>query len=504
MRRTIILTILDGWGIGERNQSNPIYLSFPQFINELKKEYFFGALSASGISVGLPWGEPGNCEAGHLSLGTGQIIYQDYPRISLAIQNGSFFKNTLLKDVINYCKKNKSTLHLIGLLSSGKTIACLNHLVALLKLAQLENFYDVFLDLFTDGIDSQESALFLIEKLEKIIDEQNLPGKISSLTGRFFALDSDSSLEIERSYQNLINGRKEERKPKDFLQENYKNNIPDQFIEPVSFGPTIKNNDGVLFFDFKQGIDEKLISHFARDKDKNLFLVTFIPSEKLGAEGAFPPKRITSYLSKVLSENNKIQIKITESLKATEVCSFFNGYKSEILPNEYRVIIPSSSFPYPQENPALKAEQITTKSILSLKEKAYDFILIDYPNPFIIGHSKDFKAALSVVKIIDEQIKKLAQAVEKEEATMIITSDHGCLEKCRDPQTGVLLTSNTANPVPFYLVDKRYRRHFSETEVRENENKIIGILCDIAPTILDLMGLKKTREMDGNSLLPLL
>ena len=503
-KKTVVLTILDGWGVGEKHQSNPIYVAPHPFIDELRKKYFFGVLSSSGISVGLPWGEEGNCEAGHLSLGTGQIVYQDYPRISLAIRNKTFFKNPLLKEIISYCRKNKSNLHLIGLLSSGNIIASYEHIIALLKLAKIENFSNVFLDLFTDGINSKESAYQLLEKLEKASQEEGLTLKISFLSGRFFGIDSNSLTERERAYQTLIRGEKIGLSPKEVLEKNFKNNVADQFIEPVSFGPNIKDNDGVIFFNFNQSANEKLIPYFLNSDYGKMFIIGFVPSEKFSIRGAFPPSMIINYLSKILSEKNKIQIKITESLKTNEICSFFNAYKPEILPNEYRVIVPSSNSPYPQENPKMKAEQITTKAIISLKDKAYDFILINYPNPWSIGKSGDYEAALAVVKIIDEQLKKLSQEVERQKAAMIITSDHGCLEKIKDPMTGLPLTSNTTNPVPFYLIDEKYKRFFTKLDIEKNERAVIGLLCDVAPTILDLMGIEQPPEMDGNSLLPLL
>ncbi len=509
MKQTIVLLILEGWGVGEKNRSNPIYIANLPFFKKIEKEFPHTALKASGIAVGLPWEEKGNSEVGYLCLGTGKIIYQHYPRISLAIKNKTFFENQVLINAFNHSKKYSSAVHLVGLLTAGYSCSHMDHLTALLHLAKQQQVNSVYLHLFTDGIDSPpKSAKQLLIKLKRILEQEKLPGEIASLSGRYYALDQSENWErTERVYKILIGEtKKSDLTPEQLIDNIYSRNLSDQFVPPTLLKQPVKENDAIIFFNFREDVSRQITFPFAlpdycpikTKKIDSLKVVTFTEYDKrFNLPVVFPPQQIKNPLSKILADHNKIQLKITESQKYDNLAVFFNGYIRKPFANEYRITIPSLDVPRPQEFPQLRANEITNRVISSIKERIYDFIVANYANPDIIGHSGDFKAGIEVAKIIDQQLSKIYQEViEKENTIMLITSDHGNMEKMRDPFTGVPLTDHTTNPVPFYLIGKRFK-----TETAAGETRISGIISDVVPTILELMHIPVPEDMDGTSLL---
>jgi len=518
MKKKVILVVLDGWGIGSHDQSNPIYAVKPPVIEEIKKKFPIGCLLASGIAIGLPWGEEGNSEVGHLTIGAGKILYQHFPRISLAIRDGQFFQNQVLKDAFEHAKKNNSSIHFVGLLSSGHVHSSFEHLTALIEFAKRENFERVYLHLFTDGRDSPpRSAPELIQNLEKVFAEKGR-GTIASLSGRFYALDRAQHWDrTERTYKILTGEGKIAENCQQVLTAAYGKNLNDDFIEPTLIGSSphpIQDNDSVIFFEFREESPRQIVGAFAEPdfsnfpvkKFSNLHLVTMTRyDEKFNLPVIFPPEDISEPLGKVLSENNRTQLRIAETEKYAHVTFFFNGYRKEAFPNEFRILVPSINSPHYDQFPEMRAKMLTDRAINSLNEGAYDFILINYANPDTMGHTGNYEAAVKAVKTIDQEISRLLKIVlSQTDTTMIITSDHGNVERMFDPLTGLPETKHDPNPVPIYLVGKEYERNKTEAEIQKSETQNLGTLADIAPTILSLLDIPQPKEMTGNNLLPLL
>ena len=543
MKRTIILAILDGWGVGRTDESNPIFIANPPNINYFKTHFPVGSLQASGISVGLPWNEEGNSEIGHLTLGAGKIIYQYFPKISLAIKDGGFFKNEVLKKAFEHAKKNNSSINLAGLLSNGNVHASIEHLKALIKFAEQESVSRINLHLFSDGRDSDPHSVLSILA--------NLPqDKIASLSGRFYAMDRNENWSRTETAYKVLTGNgpliSDFKDLKSHIQKTYDKNLNDEYIEPILIGlastdvtagkPTpadvvaskltpasatagkpenrgIKDNDAIIFFNFRndrmrqlvKAFIDKQFAQFPVQSFSNLYIATMAEYDKsFNLPIAFEEDIIKTSLGKILSEHNKTQMRIAETQKYPHITYFFNGLREPPYSNEYRVLIPSKMVLRQEEDPAMRANEITNRAIEAIGENAFDFILINYANSDMIAHTGNYEAGLKAVQIIDEQLEKISKASLEQNAVLIITSDHGNLERMFDPLTGMPETQHDPNPVPIYLIAKEFEKQKSEAEAREAERITVGLLSDVAPTILELMGIPQPKEMTGQSLLKFL
>jgi 2,3-bisphosphoglycerate-independent phosphoglycerate mutase len=509
-----VLVVLDGWGEGPKNDSNPIHSANLENMANLRNNFPLGFLQASGISVGLPWGEVGNSEVGHLNLGAGKIVYQYFPRVSMAIQDGSFFKNPALLKSLEHAKKNNSAVNLVGLLSKGSVHSSVEHLNALIKFAKEFGIQKLNVHLFTDGRDSPpNSAMELLSKLpEGALDN------VASLSGRFYAMDRDNQWKRTEMVYNLLLGNGKviaKENIETHLKETYVKNLNDEYIEPVLIGEKrpVQNNDSVIFFNFREDRMKQIVSafisdefnNFPRTKLDNLQITTLTPYDTdFGADVAFPPEKIETPLGKVLSDAGKTQFRITETQKYPHITYFFNGLREEPFKNEYRVLIPSKQSFRPAEHPEMMAPEITNRLIQSIDEGVFDFTLVNFPNPDMIAHTGDFNATVQAVKTIDEQIKKIADICLMKGVSLLITSDHGNAERLFNPQTGEIETQHDPNPVPFILVDKNYEKKKTEEEIAYIAKMPIGVLADVAPTVLELMGIPQPAEMTGKSLMHLL
>ncbi|MEK7143927.1 MAG: 2,3-bisphosphoglycerate-independent phosphoglycerate mutase [Patescibacteria group bacterium] len=506
-KRAAVLVVLDGWGIGPADETNPIFVAEPKNINYIKENFPAGALQSAGISVGLPWNEEGNSEVGHLNLGAGRIIYQYYPRITLAVRDRSFFQNPALKKAFEHAKKNNSAVNIMGLIGGGVVHSSLEHLDALLTFAEKEGVSNVNLHLFTDGRDSPPMSAFDFLK--------NLPQeKIASISGRSLAMDRDGHWErTEKAYQAIVGDGPIIQNCEDHLKKTYENNFNDEFIEPALVGDknrAIKDNDSVIFFNYREDrmrqtisafIDEKF-DHFPVKKFNNLYIVSMTQYDsRFKIPVAFPPEFVETPLSKILADNGKVQIRIAETQKYAHITYFFNGLKEEPFKNEYRVLIPSKRMLRLETHPEMMAKEITARVIEAIEEKAFDFILVNYANPDMIAHTGDFNATVKAIKITDEQIGKILDSCLKNNAFLIITSDHGNAERVIDPLTGLPETKHDPNPVPVYIAAKEFQRKKSATEIKETESITTGILADVTPTILALLKIPKPAEMTGQNLL---
>lgn len=518
MKQACVLVVLDGWGLGRTDNSNPVHVVEPKTIEYFKQHYPMGALQAAGIAVGLPWNEEGNSEVGHLTIGAGKVVYQHYPRITLAIQNGDFFKNKAFDEAFEHVKKNQSSLNIIGLLTEGNIHSSFEHLEALLESAKQHGITEVNLHLFADGKDSRpHSAANLVAQLKSATDRCGI-GRLASLSGRNYGLDRDGHWErTEKAYQAITGTLPVSARPLEaVLAETYANNENDDYLDPTVIGPTahpVSDNDSIIFLDFREDSIRQIASAFIlKDFDKfpvkpfkNLFIATMTDYSKLfPVPVAFPSEVITEPLGKVLADAGKNQMLIAETEKYAHVTYFFNGYRDEPYPNQFKVLIPSRNVVSHDERPEMMAAELATRVVEAVEDRSFQFILVNFANPDVIAHTGNFDAAVAGIKVVDAELGRIVKACEATDTALIVTSDHGHVERMRDPFTGATETSHDTNPVPVYLVVKELYRDKTETEIRQNENEVVGILSDVAPTVLEILGIKKPPEMTGTSLLKLL
>lgn len=507
----VILIILDGWGVAPSGFSNAISQARTPTLRTIEQEYPSCVLQASGIGVGLPWGEEGNSEVGHLNIGAGSVVLQYLPRIIQSIQDGVFFQNKAFKAAALHVKKHASSLHFMGLVSSGSVHSYIDHLYGLLEFARRERIPRVYLHIFTDGKDSppKEAAKFL-RQLEIRLAILG-PGKIATVIGRAYAMDRNENWQAtQKTYELLTQGKgKTVSDAPSYLENSYQEGTNDQYIEPAIITPnTIKDNDAVIFFNFREDsarqltsafIEEKFL-HFPRKKVGNLFFVAMtqydetIPLSRV----AFSPPSVPSPLAQVLEDQGKRQLRIAESEKYAHITYFFNGFREKPYRAEERILIPSFGTPHYEQHPTMQAPKITEKAVEHMA--AFDFTLINFANADMLGHTGDMNATIQGIETIDECIKKILSSKDDETA-LVVTADHGKAEAMLDPHTRQVKTEHTINPVPFYLVQKEKRGRFTLNLTGQPTK---GILADIAPTILALMELPIPKEMSGQSLLPLL
>ncbi|MEK7115117.1 MAG: 2,3-bisphosphoglycerate-independent phosphoglycerate mutase [Patescibacteria group bacterium] len=510
----VILVILDGWGLGAQDATNPIYNIKPNSINYIKSRFPAGALQASGIAVGLPWGEEGNSEVGHLTIGAGKVLYQHFPRISMAIENGDFLKNKILLAAVEHAKKNNSALNLIGILADGNVHASLDHLLALIKLGKENGAEKINLHLFSDGKDSpQKSVLDLLEKIS--LDNQV---KLASLSGRYYAMDRDKHWDrTQICYEAMLGKGTIITDVKIFVEDHYKKGLTDEYIQPVVIGSEnncVKDNDAIIFFNYREDSIRQIAECFANPNFKNfknislkniyLISMTNYFNDGFKTEVAFPPEKIDNSLGKVVADAGKNQLRIAETEKYAHVTYFFNGLKDEPLPKEYRILIPSKGIAHQDEHPEMMASEISNRVIQTIEERSIDFILVNYANADVIAHTGNYDAAMAAVKIIDQELEKLLKTVlGADNTTLVITADHGNVEQMIDPRTGLPETKHNISPVPIYIIAKNLERPAVKTneQIIQSETEPIGLLSDVAPTILELMGIAKPAEMTGESLL---
>lgn len=521
MYKPVFLVILDGWGVNSNEEGNAIKKATLPTIGKLDKNYPLLSLQASGISAGIPWGEPGNSEVGHTIMGSGKIIYQNLPRITLSIQDRSFFANKTLLSAFENAKKNNSTLHLMGLVSDGSVHSSMDHFYALLEMAENQKFKNIRVHVFTDGRDSPpNSGVGVIKKIQEKLAGMEI-GKIASVCGRNWAMDRNNNWDrTEKAYQMLTEGIGEKiSNPIDYLEKSYKQNLSDEYIEPgVVFendAPigTINDGDSVIFFNFREDRARQLTKAFVvpefkkikKEKDLKVDFTTMTEYEKdLPVSIVFPSEKIMNGLGEILSAHGKKQLRIAETEKYAHVTYFFNGGKEEPWPGEDRVLVPSPSVSKYDEEPEMSAAKVTQKAIESIELNKYDFVLMNYANADMIGHTGNMKAAIKAVESIDKSLSILIPKVLESGGCLLITADHGNVEEMKDPYSGQPVTEHSTNPVPLWFVAGDNHRERSENEILKSQTGIHGLLSDIAPTILELMELKEPEEMNGESLLSLL
>jgi 2,3-bisphosphoglycerate-independent phosphoglycerate mutase len=505
MHQSIVLAILDGWGIGRNDESNAIYVAQPKTIAALESQFPVTSLQASGIAVGLPWGEVGNSEVGHLTLGAGKTLYQYYPKITIAIQNKSFFENETLKKACAHAREKNTTLHLAGLLTKGNVHAALEHVKALLALAEKEKVEKVKLHVWADGKDGPPKtfAKLLIELPKE---------KIATIMGRYYAMDRNQNWQLTKTAYDLMTAGAgaavNDLSPA--IEATYAKGLSEEYLPPLRLDTEgrVAPGDALVFWNFREDSMRQIAEAFAKPgfsafplRDlSNLFVATMTPYEKaIPAPAAFLPDIVRTPLGKVLSDRGLIQLRVAEKYKYAHVTYFFNGYEEQPFKGEYRVVVPSLSTAKPEEHPEMQASAITDRIIEALANSSFDFILANYANPDTMAHTANYDASLAAVRVMDKELARLVKALP-EGSALVITSDHGNIEQVLNPTTGLMESQHDPNPVPFYLIANEFRgKKFANANTLATET--MGSLADVAPTILELFGIPQPEEMTGKSLL---
>ncbi len=510
----MILIILDGWGIAKPNKGNAVSLSDTPVIDGLSKKYPYTELCASGRCVGLPSGQPGNSEAGHMNIGAGRLVEQDVIRISRSINDGTFFKNAAFLEAIRHVKKRNGNLHLMGMISDGMSPhSDPDHILALLILARNYGIKNVYIHLFTDGRDSPRYAsLKLVEKLERELKNGEF---IATVMGRFYAMDRKKKWErTEKAYDALTLGCcPNAPRPQAAITESYNRGDSDEFVIPYVItgkdkkSTRIKDNDSVIFFNLRSDRARQLAKTFTQKdfnkknpgsfkRKKVLKNLHFVALTDFGPDldnilTAYPGVDLKKTLPMQLEHLSQLYIAETE--KYAHVTYFFNGGYADPVNGEARMVLPSPNVKSYDETPAMSSKKLTEVIINNLKREKYDFTALNFAAPDMIGHTGNLEAGVKCCEEIDRLLGKIVKQYLRADGTIIITADHGNVEEMINLKTDEIVTNHSDNKVPFILVNKRLK---NKTKLRKD-----GILGDVAPTILDLLGIKKPREMTGKSLI---
>ncbi len=502
----VVLIVLDGWGIGNNPERDATEKADIPFYKSLLREYPHTALGCSGESVGLPEGQMGNSEVGHLNLGAGRIVYQDYARINKAIRDGELPGNPVFAGAMKAAVANNSALHLLGLVSDGGVHSHIKHLYALIDLSLSAGVKKVFIHAFMDGRDTPPaSGIDYIRDLETFIKDKPAV-KIATVTGRYWAMDRDRRWDrIERAYRALVKGEGEKvRSAQEAVEKSYEVNETDEFIKPsvIYDGDkpvgTIQDRDSVIFFNFRADRARELtmalagegFRFFDRGKAPELssYVTMTIYEEDFPFPAAFPHLKLTNIFGGILSRHGLRQLRIAETEKYAHVTYFFNGGEETSFPGEDRCLIPSPKDVATYDlKPEMSAYQLTEELIKRLDRSVYDFVLLNFANPDMVGHTGVMAAAVKACETIDRCLEKIVGKVRSLGGTVIITADHGNCEQMMDNDHPH--TAHTTNPVPFILLKKGLK-------LRDG-----GILADVAPTLLELMEIRKPEEMTGESLI---
>ncbi len=525
--KKIVLVVLDGFGVATYGHGNAIALANPDALNSMVAHYPSLTLLASGPVVGLPWGEMGNSEVGHLNMGAGRIVGQDLPRINESISNGSFFKNEVFLEAINHVKTNNSKLHLLGMVSEGNVHSSSEHLYALLGLAAEQGVKEVYIHMVTDGRDTGEKvALESVQKLISKISEVGV-GKIATIAGRFYALDRGGHWEqTEATYKAMVQGAGAAAdSAEDAILNNYARNIYDEMIPPTvivtrsddgSIHPTatVSANDAVIFFNFRSDRAIQLTEAFMKPElmeiekkhavVENLFFVTMTEYfQDLPVHVAFKAISLKNNLAEVLANSGYKQYHIAESEKYAHVTSFFNGGVNQHLVGEDRTIVQS---PINDKNytdrPQMSGIELADKLVHKILEEDYHFYLANFANADMVGHTGDIEASVKAVQYLDRFLEQIMKATLSIDALLIITADHGNIEEMLDRKTADINKEHTTSPVPMIAIakDLEFNPPKSRSYLSLSGMVPAGIISDISPTILNFFGLEKPKEMSSVSL----
>ena len=508
MKKPTVLLILDGYGERKEKDGNAIALANTPVMDKLKKEFPYVEGQASGLFVGLPDGQMGNSEVGHMNMGAGRIVYQELTRITKAIEDGDFFENKALKEAVEHCKKENTALHFMGLVSSGGVHSHIGHIYGLLELAKRAGLKKVYLHAFLDGRDTPpDSGKSFLMEVEKKMQELGV-GEIATISGRYYAMDRDKNYDrVEKAYRAMVDGTGEKASSvEEAIDASYAKKVYDEFVLPTVIEKdgavhTVSDGDAMIFFNFRPDRAREICHAFCDDEfnffnrgaRKKVFFVCFtdydptIPNKRV----AFEKEEIHNTLGEVVSNLGKNQLRIAETEKYAHVTFFFNGGKEEPYENEDRILVPSpKEVPTYDLKPEMSCYTVTEKLTEAIRSGKYDLVVANFANPDMVGHTGVLSAAIKAIEVVDECMGKVVDAVESMHGNLFILADHGNADIMIDEKTGEPYTAHTTNPVPFILVsDEKHK-------LREG-----GCLADVAPTLLELMGIPQPKEMTGKSLL---
>ncbi len=505
MTKRVLLCIMDGWGISSDSPKDATKTAKTPNLDKFYKEEPNIQIFADGEHVGLPDGQMGNSEVGHLNIGAGRIVYQELTKINKEIKDGSFFKNEKFLNAVKHIKENNSSLHLYGLVSTGGVHSSLDHILALIEFAKQQGLKKVYFHAFLDGRDTPpKSAIGFLETVEAKLKESGLP-PIASVSGRYYAMDRDNRWErIEKAYNMLVLGEgNKSDSAVNAVKSSYEKGINDEFVEPAVINvpnSRIEDNDAIIFFNFRpdrareisKAINFENFDGFKRKAvRKNIYYVTFTQYDAtFPFPVAFEPQKLTNILGEVLDKNGIKQFRTAETEKYAHVTFFFNGGVEAPNKLETRVLVNSPKVATYDLQPEMSAYQVCDEVLKAIDNKDYGFILVNFANPDMVGHTGVMEAAVKACETVDECVGKIVAKAKQNDVAVILTADHGNAEYMEDKITHTPYTAHTTNPVPLFVINA------GNVELKET-----GALCDIAPTVLNIMKIEKPQEMTGKSLI---
>ena len=508
LKQPVMLMILDGFGIGKKYPGNAVELAQKPNFDRIKEQYPYTTIKASGLSVGLPDGQMGNSEVGHLNIGSGRIVYQELTRITKEIQEGKFFNKKEFLDAIDNAKAHNSAIHLIGLVSDGGVHSHNTHLYALLQLMKRHDFKNVYVHVILDGRDVPPSiGSSQVKELMDMMDEIGV-GRIATVSGRYYTMDRDNRWErVVLGYDAMVLGQGQKcQDPIDAIEESYKRGVNDEFVLPTVITEndqpiaTLEDNDSVIFFNFRpdrarqitRAIMDEDFNGFIRKKRVKVYYVTLTEYDKTiqNVHVAYTNDPLENTLGEYVSKLGKSQLRIAETEKYAHVTFFFNGGREEPFVNEDRALISSPKVATYDLEPQMSAEGVKEEVLKRIKSDKYDLIVLNFANADMVGHTGVIPAAVKAIETVDSCMGEIVDLMEEIGGKMIITADHGNAERMLDEHTGAVVTAHTTNEVPLIIIGQ------GQVELREG-----GILADIAPTLLEMMNLPKPDQMEGNTLI---
>ncbi|QOL26514.1 2,3-bisphosphoglycerate-independent phosphoglycerate mutase [Thalassotalea sp. LPB0316] len=509
-KKSTVLLILDGWGYSENTESNAIYHANTPVLDELNAKYPYMLINTSGMAVGLPDGQMGNSEVGHVNLGAGRVVYQDFTRITKAIEDGEFNHNPALVSAVEKAIAKGGAVHLCGLMSPGGVHSHEEHIFAMIELAKAKGASKVYLHAFLDGRDTPpRSAKPSLEKAQALFEKLDC-GQVASISGRYFAMDRDQRWDrVEQAYDVIVCGQADHQYGSaiEALEAAYQRDENDEFVSASAItnanGDTIKVNDGdsIIFMNFRADRARQFTRCFTEPgfdgfkKKATPTLSDFVMLTEYAADiktsCAFPPESLNNVLGQWLEKNDKTQLRISETEKYAHVTFFFSGGREDEFVGEKRILVPSPQVATYDLQPQMNSEKLTDELVGAIESGEFDFIVCNYPNGDMVGHTGKFDAAVKACEAVDASIGRVLAALEKTGGECLITADHGNAEQMVNPETGQAHTAHTCEPVPLLYIG------------RDATPAQSGTLSDIAPTILHLMGLEQPAEMTGKNLMQL-
>lgn len=509
-KQSTVLLILDGWGYSQSTESNAIYHANTPVLDDLNARYPHMLIDTSGMAVGLPDGQMGNSEVGHVNLGAGRVVYQDFTRITKAIEDGDFMDNSALVEAVKKAVAQDKAVHLCGLMSPGGVHSHEDHIFAMIDLAKAHGATKVYLHAFLDGRDTPpRSAHDSLAKAEAKFAELDC-GQVASISGRYFAMDRDQRWErVESAYNVVVNGQAQFQSSSavEALAAAYERDENDEFVSATAIldqagqAITLEDGDSLIFMNFRADRARQFTRCFTQsDFDgftptRKPALSDFVMLTEYAADiktsCAFPPVALNNVLGQWLEKHNKTQLRISETEKYAHVTFFFSGGREDTFEGEERILVPSPQVATYDLQPQMNSEQLTDKLVQAIESGDYDFIVCNYPNGDMVGHTGKFEAAVKACEAVDAAIGRVVDALDKVGGECLITADHGNAEQMLNPETGQAHTAHTCEPVPLLYIG------------RDAQPANGGALQDIAPTVLNLMGLPQPEEMTGTNLMQL-